>query len=259
MAATSTTRGASRPRPAPSRWERIDGVVDGLLARRSSGASRDIALADALRVVAAAMRSGSTVQGALARAAERGGSDAVARACGVAAARIALGRPVETEIDAFAAQVDTAAARLFAQVVRVQHRRGGDIGGPCHRLAALLHDRTRLDAEARSATAQARFSARAVIAIPFLLAAATAWRAPHAAAQFLHPGPLLLASPGIALIAAGALVARRIATTACSLGAGTADPRAARRGALRHLVRRIGGTGPRARSGARLGLAAGAC
>jgi len=243
--------------PGSGIWHRLDAVVDQALARRAGARAGDVELADALRVIAAAMRAGATVQQALGRAAERG-NGLVARSCATAAARIALGRPLESEIAAFADRIDTPSARLFAQVVSVQHRRGGDLGGPCHRLASLLHERTRLDAEARSATAQARFSARAVLAIPALLAAAAAWRAPDAAQRLAQPGTLLIAAPGILLVLAGALVARRIARTACSLGGTTA--RTNRAGSWARIVAaRVAGSGPRAHAGARLALVSLAC
>lgn len=258
MTAASTSQLNSQASRLPHvPWTHLDEAVDRVVAHRIGAAARDIALADALRTIAAAMRAGATIQQALLRAADRG-LDPVANACASAAARISLGRPVEAEIDEFARRVGTPAARLFAQVVRVQHRRGGDLGGPCHRLATLLHDRIRLDAEARSATAQARFSARAVLAIPALLALAAAWRAPDATRQFLEPGPLLLASPGIALICVGAIVARRIAVSACSLGAGTA-PSKRRSSWIRSGAHSLAGSGPRSRAGARLGALATAC
>jgi len=248
----------STSQPAPvDWWGRIDELVDRRRARRLGPLERDLVLAESLRVLAAALRTGASLQQALVRASQRG-PDRVSEAFGSAASRITLGCAIEDEVDRLAARIDTAAARLFAQVVRVQHRRGGDLGGPCHRLASLLHDRARLDGEARSATAQARFSARAVLAIPALLVAAAAWRAPDTVAAMLRPGPLLLASPGILLIVAGALLARRIANRACDIGTtGAAVP--GRASGARGIVRRIAGEGPRSRRGARLGAVALAC
>ena len=135
----------SRPTPADW-WVRIDEVVDRCRARRLGPLERDLVLAESLRVLAAALRTGASLQQALVRASQRG-PDRVSEAFGSAASRITLGCAIEDEVDRLAARIDTAAARLFAQVVRVQHRRGGDLGGPCHRLASLLHDRARLDGE----------------------------------------------------------------------------------------------------------------
>jgi tight adherence protein B len=237
-------------------WTRVDSLVERILVRRMRPVARDLAFADSLRVIAAATRAGATLPQSLHRASQRS-RDEVAAACGVAAARIGLGSPLELEIDAFAARLDSQPARLFAQVVRVQHRRGGDLGGTCHRLAALLHERARLDAEARSATAQARFSARAVLAIPILLVVAAAWRAPDQVRAFLRPDALLLALPGVVLIVFGALVAHRIARTACDVGeVGVRRPTARD---ARSFVRRAAGGGPRSRQAARLAGAAVVC
>ncbi|MCW2928903.1 MAG: Type secretion system domain protein [Thermoleophilia bacterium] len=239
------------------RWSRIDRAVEHVLERLGRARSCDARLADALRIVAASLRAGGSLPQSLGRVADRG-DDATARAFGSAASRIALGRPIEVEVDRLAERLGTPAARLFAQVVRVQHRRGGDLATPCHRLAGLLHERIRLDAESRSATAQARFSARAVLAIPVLLAVAAAWRAPTATAALLQPGALLLAAPGVTLILAGALLARRVANGALRAGGVEVtiqrDGRSARSG-----MRRLAGTGPRSGASLRLACVAAAC
>jgi Flp pilus assembly protein TadB len=242
---------------ARASWERFDAAVESWLERRSGVVGRDAALADALRTIAAATRAGASLQQALSRAAMRG-RGLVARECAAASSRIALGLPVEREVARMGERIGTPAAALFAQVVGVQHRRGGDLAAPCHRLAGLLHERIRLDAEARSATAQARFSARAVLASRGLLVLAAGGLPPDQVRAALHPGPLLLATPGIVLIVAGALVARRVARHAVALGTGR-PAGGSRSSALRTVVRRIAGEGPRSRRGARLALVAFAC
>lgn len=246
-----------RTEPAPrTAWTDMDARVARFLTRRRSRGGSDLALASALRTLVAAMRAGATLPQALARASDRA-EGTVGAAFAHAASRIALGCAVEVEVDRLADRIGTPAARLFAQVVRIQHRRGGDLGDPCHRLAGLLHERTRLDGEARAATAQARFSARAVLAIPALLAIAAAWRAPEATRAMLQPGPLLLAGPGIFLVLAGAVVARRIARAALDVGA--VDRRS--RTTPRWRTTRLGIAGSSAspsRCGARRAIVAGA-
>ena len=99
---------------------------------------------------------------ALAEAATRcTSSPSVAEACAQASGALALGVPLPDAIRTLAEEVDVPAARLLADVVAVHHRRGGDLGMLCHRLSQLLHERARLDREARALTAQARFTARA--------------------------------------------------------------------------------------------------
>jgi len=239
-----------------SAWSRLDDQVERVLAKAGAAHALDRDLAEMLRVVAASVRAGASLPQALARASARGEGH-VARACARCAARIELGRPIEEEVDTFAATLGTPASALFARVVRVQHRHGGDLATPCHRLAALLHERCRLDGEARSATAQARFSANAVLAIPVLLLLAAVWRAPEATRAALHFGPLLLASPGIALIIAGSLVARRTARAAVDIGRSATQTTARGGSWTRALIARAAGDGPQSLRAVRLGLGAG--
>jgi Flp pilus assembly protein TadB len=236
------------------RWHDLDSRIESLLRRRDSRGARDLAFADALRVIAGSTRSGASLQQALRDAADRG-NGLVAEACREASARIALGWSVEEATDSLAERIGSPSARLFAQVVRVQHRRGGELGGACHRLAALLHERVRLDSEARSATAQARFSARAVLAIPLLLAIAAAWRAPEATMAMLRPGALLLAVPGVLMIIAGGFAAHRIAAAACDLGGSPTSRRRPAGGAS--IVARMAGGGELSKQAARLAACAG--
>lgn len=235
-------------------WQRIDVRVDELIVKRFNASARDLALADALRVIAAASRAGATIQQALLRASQRA-DNGVSRACGQAAARIALGHPIELAMDNLATSIDTPAARLLATIVRVQHRSGGDLGSPCHRLASMLHDRIQLDAEARSATAQARFSARAVLAIPIILAVVAWWRAPETVEAMLQPRSLILALPGVLLIVLGALVVRRTAHGALRLGRVQAPRSSLQIKGLRHIMIKAAGGGPLSAQSARLGTA----
>lgn len=234
-------------------WRRTDARVDELLARRGGQLARDRQFAAALRSIAASMRTGATLRQSFAAAAARG-SGPVAHACAEAAARIELGYGVEAAAADLAARLGTAPARLFADVVAIQHRRGGDLAGPCHRLATLLHERSTLDAEARSATAQARFSARAVLAIPALLGGIGVWRSPELLHRLLAPGTVLLALPGLLLVLVGAVVANRIARRA-GADVGAASPAStptARASDLRARLHRVAGSGPRSRASARL-------
>ncbi|MCW2956095.1 MAG: hypothetical protein JWO69_964 [Thermoleophilia bacterium] len=230
-------------------WARVDRRVERLLARRSSR-SADHDLASVLRVFAAAARTGVGIGASFDRAAGRV-AGRVGEACRLASADLRIGRGIEMSLARFAARVDTASARLFAQVVCIQHRRGGSLAEPCHRLGALLQERARLQTEARTATAQARFSARAVIAIPVVLAVLAAWRSPDTARSFLQPGMLLLAAPGVLLIALGGVVATRVARRAADMGDPASSP-PARPGRLGAALRRIAGQGPRSRGAVRL-------
>lgn len=237
---------------ATDTWTRIDAWISRRFA--SDRGQLDLAFAESLRVIAAAASSGATLRQAMERAADRG-QGRIARACGRAAARMQLGSPIDVEVELLAEEIGTDAARLFAQVVVAQHRRGGDLGAPCRRLAALLHDRVRLDAEARAATAQARFSARAVIGIPVVLVGLAVLRSPDGIERALrHPVVFALAAPGILLIVIGAVVARRIARSAADSGRSNAVRTSGDRARL--LVGSLAGDGPRSKRSARLAACA---
>lgn len=245
---------ATLPTARASWFDRVDQSFDALCARRAGRTRNDRHLADLLRGIAASARTGATLAQAMDQAARRG-AGSPARHLARASARIGMGVPVPVALDQFGDAVDSSAARLLARVVAIQHRRGGDFAGPCHRLATLLHERCRLDAEARTATAQARFSSRAVLAIPFLLLVFASWRAPDTVRSMLTPGMLLLASPGLVLIAVGSLVATRVARRAIET-AGVGEPPADVPRVLRSLLVRVAGPGARSRQSLRLACVA---
>lgn len=200
--------------------------------------SDDRQLAQALRQLAAATRSGHSLQQAFAVAAARGAGP-VASACETAASQLSLGASVTRVTQRFAEQVGGHSAELFARVVAVQHRRGGDLGQLCHRLARILHERGRLQAEARSTTAQARFTANAVLGLPLMLALGLAWIAPGMVRQLASPAMALLALPSLVLMGVGIVVIRRLALGSLRL---EPNPRATR--GRPSVLLRLAGDGP---------------
>jgi Flp pilus assembly protein TadB len=236
-----------------TRWRRLDAAVERQLARFRSVRADERELAELLRATAAAARSGSTLVQSLDGASRRTEGRYALRlrdAC----ARIRMGESVIDALAWWAGATASPTLDVFREIVAIHHRHGGDIAAPCHRLASLVHERTRLDAEARTATAQARFSARAVIAIPGLLLLLAAWRAPERVRAMLEPGALLLALPGIVLIIAGATVASRVSRRAMHATDGDGPP--PERAPMRAAVRRIAGSGARSQQSLRLVLAA---
>lgn len=230
-------------------WARIDGVVDAVVQRHRSGRGGERELAELLRATAAAARSGATLRQALENASQR--SDGrFARRLREACARMSMGESIDDALAWWARATGSSTLVVFGAIVAIHHRHGGDLAAPCHRLASLVHERARLDAEARTATAQARFSARAVIAIPGLLLLVASWRAPDQVRAMLEPGALLLATPGVLLIVLGAVIASRVSRKAVRTGDGLGP--SPERSRLRDLVRRIAGGGPRSRQSIRL-------
>lgn len=232
-------------------WHRTDRAIDALLATRGGRARRESDLVEVLAAMSSSLRAGSTLPTALAEAGARA-PGRVERSFSLASARVALGVSVSDALDELAAHLDVAGARLFAQALALRHRRGGDLAHPCQRLGDLLRERGCLRAEAESATAQARFSARAVLALPLGAALLAAWRAPDVLARLTSPGIIVLVVPSLVLLALAAVASRAIAVHSDPTrmrAAGVLQPGPARRGLVR-----IAGIGPRSRQAARLAL-----
>jgi Flp pilus assembly protein TadB len=206
----------------------------------------DREFAEALRVIAGATRSGSTLEQALTQAAART-NGVIADSCRRAAAEMVLGVPVDAALEQFAQRAGTEQAWLLARVVGAQHRRGGDLGRLCHRLARLLHERRRLREEARAATAQARFTARAVVALPAFLVLGWAWISPQSLATMVTTASLLVASPALVGLLVGVAVIRRLAASA-SVIEQSVQPRTRVNG----LLAKVSGTGSVRRQQTRL-------
>ena len=158
------------------------------------------------------------------------------------AAELSAGRTLDRALDAVATRVPAALASAFADAARrmrhsslapealrgvlprdgsgalvlaaltLQRRTGGDLPRLLRTLATTVEDRGRVEAEIRSLTAQARFSARAVPLLPPLGLAVLAMLDPHAVAlELTTPVGILLVAVSSALDLTGALLIRRLA------------------------------------------------
>ncbi len=101
---------------------------------------------------------------------------------------------------------------LIVAAMQVQHRAGGDLPGVLRGVARALEEEHRVLEEARAATAQARFTAAVVIALPTCAVAMGALASPGLPARLTGSalGVGLLAA-ALSLQACGALVIRRLA------------------------------------------------
>ena len=142
-----------------------------------------IAIADALAagrsVRAALAAAASSLEGAPATEMERVGAE------------LSLGAPTRDVLDGLRRRVDSPRVDSFAAALLSQQLAGGDLATLLRRFAAAASDRDRAEADARSATAQARFTGLLVAAMP--VAAALL-------AELLEPGFVggLLSHPGSA-------------------------------------------------------------
>jgi tight adherence protein B len=149
--------------------------------------------------VADALAAGSSARGALAGAAgslEGPPASEMERV----RAELTLGTPTRVALGALRRRLDSPRVDAFAAAVLSQHVAGGDLAVLLRRFAAAAADRDRTEADARSATSQARFTGLLVVAMPAGAAVL---------AELIEPGFIagLLAEPAAAtaLILAAAL------------------------------------------------------
>lgn len=221
------------------------------MIRPATARQRDRDLCDALRTIAAATRSGQSFSQACSAAGARVDGP-VGDAFAAATAQLALGMPASRVVAQLADSIGGDSAELFALVMLVQHRRGGELAPLCQRLAMLLHERRRLVDEAMSATAQARFTARAVLGLPALVMFVWALVDPSSLLALVSGPAAIALVPAVLLMSAGILVIRRLATQAVVGPAGHpgGEPW------MELAVRRIAGAGPVRRQRLRLVAAA---
>ncbi|MFI5123160.1 MAG: type II secretion system F family protein, partial [Vicinamibacteria bacterium] len=81
-------------------------------------------------------------------------------------AELALGAPTRDALQALRRRVDSPRVDSFAAALLSQQLAGGDLATLLRRFAAAAVDRDRTAADARSATAQARFTGLLVVAMP---------------------------------------------------------------------------------------------
>ena len=81
-------------------------------------------------------------------------------------AELALGAPTRDALEALRRRVGSPRVDSFAAALLSQQLAGGDLATLLRRFAAAAADRDRTEADARSATAQARFTGLLVVAMP---------------------------------------------------------------------------------------------
>jgi tight adherence protein B len=77
-----------------------------------------------------------------------------------------LGAPTADALGHLRARLGSPAVDAFCAAILTHHRVGGDLTGLLRRFAAAANERERIVAEARAATAQARFTGLLVVAMP---------------------------------------------------------------------------------------------
>lgn len=155
------------PGPAPFLALAGPAVAAAALRRRRARYRRavDRGLAELALAIADGLSGGRAVRVALADAA-----GAVEGAMGVEMARVRadldLGRPTREALAGFRARLRSGRADALCAALASQQLAGGDLGGLLRRFAAAASARDRTASDARSATAQARFTGLLVAAMP---------------------------------------------------------------------------------------------
>jgi tight adherence protein B len=167
----------------------------------------------ACRALADALAGGAGLPGALATAARDGALGPAARgALGGLTAAIAAGAPLDAALRRLARRAGPGPWEALAAAVLLQRRSGGDLARLLRDLAATADAAAHAEAEAREASAQARLTARIVVALPLLGALLAEAAAPGTAARVLAaPLPALLAAGAVGLQAGALVVIGRIA------------------------------------------------
>ena len=155
------------PGPAPLGAVAGPGAAAWAVARRRARyrGAVERGLPQVATAVADALAGGSSVRAALASAASSMEGPPAAE---LARLRADLELGVSTAAGLAALQTRLRSARVdsFAAALLSQQLGGGDLAGLLRRFAASAAERDRVDADARSATAQARFTGLLVVAMP---------------------------------------------------------------------------------------------
>jgi tight adherence protein B len=162
-----------------------------------------IAVADALAVGrsprAALIAAAGSVEGPVGRELDR------------VRAALALGAPTREALGALRRRIDSPRIDTFAAALVSQQLAGGDLATLLRRFAAAARDRDRTEADARSATAQARFTGLLVAAMPVGAALLAELLAPGFIAGLIaSPAPATMLALAAALQLAGFSAIRRL-------------------------------------------------
>jgi tight adherence protein B len=165
------------------------------------------------RTLSDALAGGHGVRGALGAAAAGGGvGGAAGRELAGAVRALELGESTEAVLDRLRMRAADPGWTTLVAAILLQRDAGGDLAGLLRSIAITLEERARLEADARGATAQARFTAWLVVLLP-IAAAILAELAQPGFAAGLAAEPLSATLGGLALglELAAVLAIRRIA------------------------------------------------
>jgi tight adherence protein B len=166
----------------------------------------------AARALADALAGGHAVRGALAAAAQGGVPGAAGRELAAASRALALGARTDDVLEDLRRRAADRAWDTIVAAILLQREAGGDLAGLLRSIASGLEEAARVEADARSATAQARFTAWLVALLPVGAAMLAELTQPGYVGAILRAplAPWLLGAAAVCQLVACALI-RRIA------------------------------------------------
>ncbi len=163
--------------------------------RRVSGFVQQLELV--LRMLAGALRVGLGLRQAIILVTEEV-PDPARREFMRVIGRTNIGISIIDALDELAKSMPSSEMNMFAKVVRVQQQTGGDLAKVLERLAATIRDRRRVFRKMGALTAQGRFGAFIIGALPVLVGSFVVFTQPEMGHALLHTTPGLI-SLGIAI------------------------------------------------------------
>ena len=160
--------------------------------------------------LAGAIGAGLSLRQAIARAA-RDAPEPAASELRTLSADLELGARIDTALQDAVARLPDPGLRTMVTAITVQRVVGGDLARALTDLAAGLEERTALEREARSATAQARMSAWLVAGLPLAGGVLVEIASPGTLARTIGHGPglgLLIVATALQMV--GVVLIRRI-------------------------------------------------
>jgi len=155
------------PGPAPLLAAAGPAAAGWAIARRRAGYRQavDRGLPEVATAIADALASGRSARAALGAASLSLAGPPAAEMARVRA-ELALGAPTREALEGLRRRLGSPRVDAFAAALLSQQLAGGDLSILLRRFAAAAADRDRTEADARSATAQARFTGLLVVAMP---------------------------------------------------------------------------------------------
>jgi len=179
--------------------------------RRRYAAELRASAAGVARALGDAVAAGHSVRGAIAVAAE-GTTGAAGHELRAAARAVALGDPTPAVLERLRHRGAAPAWDAIVAGILLQRDAGGDLTGLLRDQAAALEAADRIERDARTATAQARFTARLVLLLPAGAAALAELASPGLIAGLLaHPLSVWLAVMAAVLQATAIVAVARLA------------------------------------------------